>query len=271
MTEGRFAGKLDKEYDLFEKACPHSGVIQDEVSSALYELLANTSLRNGLLKGEYQVLEIGCGNGRTTSTLLSKNTYLRLFFSRMGSGRMGFIPNITVTAIDNEPTMIEQAQKNLEQLAKEGMITEGHQGTRYKIVQADALEFLEKSRSESYDAVVSAFTFHNFEGGYRSQVLSELYRVLKQPGIVVNGDKFACDDPAEHQERYAAELACFDYFDRIGRPDLKEEWLRHMEADENPNVIMKEGAHIRELYNIGFGQVFKSERQHLEMIVAAIK
>ena len=86
MTDKRFAGKLGEEYNLRTKAVPHHHRMQQLVGKTLAENFKGTNPF---------ILEVGCGTGITTDAILSQ------------------LPDGLVDAIDNERTMLDQAELNL--------------------------------------------------------------------------------------------------------------------------------------------------------------
>src|SRR3989344_1389386 len=199
--EQRFHNKLGYEYELFKLASPHYDELENSVGDLIKETFSNSNL------SEINTLEIGFGAGATTIVILNSDKKVRL------------------TAIDNESTMLPKVTEKLVHVNPE----------RYKLIIEDGLSFLMKSSDNSYDVVASAWVLHNFTTDYRNKVLGEIYRVLKPGGVFINADKIETTDRVQHAKNMEWQLAQFDVFDRIGRPELKVEWTKHYLEDSAPN------------------------------------
>lgn len=243
--EKRFKGKFGEEYELFKLACPH----YDEI-----EAIAGTELKNYFSNSEQaidrlalrrvSVIEIGCGPGYTTQELLKSN------------------PNLVVSSVDNEPVMVEQAKKNLEEYISTG---------RLQIICEDASEFVQAVFPGSIDAIVSGFTMHNFNSDYRAKVMKGIRQATIRGGIFINVDKYAYDNPNAHNEALEWQLKQFGVYDSIGRTDLKEQWVKHYLEDNQPNKIMIEGKFKEQLQSLGFTDSKTVYRNHMDAVVVAHK
>ncbi len=233
MTK-RFNNAIGEEYELFKLAVPHYDELQEKIAE-----LINTKYNQKSIK----VLEIGCGPGQTTLKLL-KNS------------------KSTITAIDNEPVMIEQAKEVMKDFIDE---------SRVHLILGDALEFLKKQEDNAFDVVASGYTIHNFKQDYRKEVLKEIYRILKKEGLFINADKYARDDKKEHDEDLKWQIKQFEVYDSINRSDLKDSWTKHYIEDENPEVIMYEGNSIDDMKSIGYLNIEVIYRNHMEAIVIGTK
>lgn len=135
----------------------------------------------------------------------------------------------------------------------------------------DLLGYLEGEHSNSYDAVLSGFTLHNCLNTYRRDVYKEVIRVLKPGGIFVNIDKYAVEDEKVHKENLEWQIKQFEVFEKVGKPEMKKQWVEHYHADEDANVILKEVVYIDELKNVGFVNIEKIYRNHLDAVIVAEK
>ena len=113
MADDRFSGKAREEYELFKLSCPHFEELEKTIGKAIKEHFKD------IQKEEVRVIEIGCGPGYTTLIILDADQRTK------------------ITALDNEPVMISQA----EQILKQGI-----DKNRVELVQSDALEFLKNKR-----------------------------------------------------------------------------------------------------------------------------
>jgi len=234
MNLSRYSDNSEEDR-LFYALTPHYEALQQTVALALQEHFSN---------GEAQVLELGCGTGITAQHILVTNQKLFL------------------RAIDNEKEMIEQAHERLAKYEEEG---------RLKIELADMYEYLKTQSDDSFDAVVSALALHNCDAGYRKKTYAEIMRVLRKKGIFVNADKYASDDENEHKQSLNWQLAQFDYFEKNGRPDLKQKWTEHYIQDEALDLLLRENNYVRDLTAIGFNNIQKIFRERMEAVYIAEK
>lgn len=224
--------KLIEDYDIFQLAVAHHD-----------EMQARAAAKIGAAAGTgdvFQVLELGCGTGITTRALL------------------GAAPNILVTCIDIEPSMIEATQRSLK-----------HDACRVSYREGDITAVLSTLRNASFDAIASAFTLHHIEGDDLDLTLVEALRVLKPGGLFVNADKIAHPDNRQHAKDLREQIEAFSAYDSVGRPDLRVEWTDHYLADEATHLDELE--HNAALEAAGFVDVRTIWRARMEAIVAARK
>ncbi|MDO8538706.1 MAG: class I SAM-dependent methyltransferase [archaeon] len=239
MHKNRFHGKAGKDYDLVRQAFPQFDEFEKAMVKTIKKQFKNSSIR------KIKIIEIGCGHGHTTFALLDSDKRVR------------------VTAIDNEPIMIKQAKKNLKKFIK---------NHRVNLVKDDALKFLKKQKSNSFDIFASDSTLHNFPKSMRRKTIEEIYRVLKFGGIFVNVDKYAHDDESEHKKYFDLRLKQFrEEFTKINRPDLAEEWIKHNTQDNKSNIIMKQGESIKDMKKIGFKEPRIVVRKEMDAVMFAFK
>ncbi len=231
----RFSGKAGSEYPLFLLARPYYPLLQAALGEKLRAFARGKRI---------SVIELGCGQGQTTEAILRS------------------VPGAVVSAVDNEPKMLKEARKSLKAAIK---------GGRVRLARADALSFLRSLPDGSCDAVASAFMLHNVPKGYRSEVYTEIHRVLRDGGIFVNADKFAEPDRRRHRASLEWQLRMLKRLSARGRPDLERAWRRHYLDDEKPDRIMREGDTIREMEMAGFRSARISGRRRLDAILLARK
>ncbi len=231
----RFQGIVSQDYDLLVRTVSHHQEMQSVIAKAVAEhTFARTSV---------SVLEIGVGTGLTTRELLQDS-------------------RLSITAIDSEPIMLEQSRKNLDEY-----ITSG----RVRLVERDCLEYLSTCTPKSFDAVVTANTLHNFENSYRTNVLSEIRRCLRDEGLFVNGDKYALQDPAKFIESMEWQIGKYkEVFLAAKREDLLAAWTRHEEYDARPDIIMKEEDAERVMNAVGFTNVRFIWRKKMSAVLVAV-
>lgn len=241
QTNGRFDELYGKEYDTIVRlTCPHYGKLQRTVLDSIMRFMLMEYPRAGIY-----LLELGVGTGETTKRILETGSL------------------ITVVAVDNCHEMLEVARRNLA-----GAISEW----RVNLVQADALEYLKTVHSGFFEIFASAFTLHNFDAGYRYEVLKEIHRTLKPGALFVNADKYAHDDARQHNETLQWQLSLTEKkFDEIRRPDLKKAALEHFRQDNRRRRLMREGKSKREMARLGFENIKTTYREKMEATVQAIK
>lgn len=237
--EAMFSGVIGQDYDMLKLICP----LATEMSRLVGEAVnAYSELRSGR---PLQVVELGGGTGITTLSILSANE------------------KISVYSVDKEPNMQKQAKKHLSQWADQG---------RLSFSSDDALTALRKLDDDSFDLMASAYTLHNFEQGYREQVIAEIHRVLKSGGRFINGDRYGLDDVSAHTATIQAEIAgYFRVLIEQQRPDLLEHWIIHLFNDESENHVMRESVALTQLADAGFNNVKLSNRMAVNALVTADK
>lgn len=234
--EKRFSNKAGEEYDLFSLALPHQDDIQKDTVSLLINNF-NSNIKN------IKVLEIGFGTGITSKELLLRDKRITLF------------------AVDNEGKMFDKAFGKLKVFPK----------NRFTLQTIDVLDFLKTQKDNSFDAVVSVWVLHNLNKNIRNNILKEIFRVLKKGGIFVNGDKYAVQDKELHKNHLDWQIKQFDIFDKIKRPELKKEWIKHYTEDENSTRILFEKEFLLNSKKIGFSKAVILGRRYLDAIGFVIK
>lgn len=237
-AERLFSGAIGANYDVLELLCPAAAELSRRVGVVVAGIPSKPS---ATLAG----VEIGCGTGITTLALLD--------------GR----PDLDLTAFDNEPTMLDQAQCNLAAALGSG---------RLHLVEADALTGLRDLASASVDVVASAYTIHNFVDDYRSLVLAEIFRVLRPGGTFVNGDRYALDDACEQTRLTQTEARHYmQVLLGIGRTDLLEQWILHLFSDASPERVMRLAPALERMREIGFEPIEILFRENFDTLVDARK
>ncbi|OVE74515.1 hypothetical protein BVX95_02280 [archaeon D22] len=235
----RFSGKIGQEYRDFALACPHFNELEGLVGKVIREHFKTNQ------NERLSALEIGCGPGYTTQHIVEAD------------------PRIVVNAVDNEPLMIGQASEELSDYVEQG---------RVQLHTSSALEYLSQLPENSVDVVASAYAMHNFDNGYRKEVLAEIYRVLRPGGLLVNADKIAHDSQAEHNDALTWQIGQFwTQYPSIGKEYLAVEWTKHYLEDNHPNVIMRAGETTRLMDEIGYENVEIGHRKYMDAVLTATK
>lgn len=235
QNEQRFSNKVGEEYDLFSLVLPH----QDEIQRQSVEKLLTyfSDIR------DLKVLEIGFGTGITAHELLSQSTRVHLI------------------GIDNEPGMLDRALDKLKDFPP----------SQFELQIIDALEYLEKQNSNTFDGIISVWVLHNLQKDFRYKIYKEIYRVLKPGRIFVNGDKMAVADTDLHQGHLDWQLKQFDVYEDVGKPELKKEWTEHYLEDEDADRILYEDVFIKDLNNIGFKECVVDNRHFMDATGTGVK
>jgi tRNA (cmo5U34)-methyltransferase len=232
-----FSGVIGEDYDLLKLICP--------LAAEMSRLVGETVGRHQHSGDTLEVVELGGGTGITTLAILSAPV------------------NAHVVSIDNEPTMQNQAKQNLKAWHDEGKV---------QFCAQDALSALQQMAADSADVVASAYTLHNFFNLYREEVISEIFRVLKPGGLLVNGDRYALDDITEQTRQTQQEIdSYFNALIPINRPDLLKDWIIHLFGDESENRIMRQSYALLQLHEAGFVDIDLSHRMGVNALVTAAK
>lgn len=231
-----FTGRIGEEYGFLTAICPNVVTLTKNLGSAVAAWRPGETLRG---------IEIGCGTGLSTLSLLSQRADLHL------------------RAFDAAPAMLKQARENLADYVKAG---------RVEFIESDALEFLKGQPDASADVVASNYAIHNFLNDYREKVFAQILRVLKPGGLFVNGDRFASDDRNEHLTSTQNDVRrWFKVFSELGRYDLLEDWVVHLLSDESPDHVMYFSPTLSFLRELGFADVSAAYRDGVDVLVTATK
>ncbi|MBS4051977.1 MAG: class I SAM-dependent methyltransferase [Methylomonas sp.] len=236
--DAMFSGVIGQEYQLLKLICPFATEMSRLVGVEVGEYCKS--------KSEPQaIVELGGGTGITTLAILSADE------------------RSSVLSVDNEPAMQNQAKQSLQRWADNGRL--GFSGD-------DALSALTQLESGSVDIVASAYTLHNFEAGYRRQVIQEIFRVLKTGGQFINGDRYALDEVGVHTRNTQKEVAgYFKALKEINRLDLLEQWIIHLFNDESENHIMRESIALQQMIEAGFERIQFKSRHDVNALLTAQK
>lgn len=236
--DAMFSGVIGQEYQMLKLICPFATRLSQLVGEEIAEVCRG---RNQSV----EVVELGGGTGITTLSILTADESLK------------------VLSVDSEPTMQNQAKSSLQQWADAG---------RLSFSGDDALTALGKLPDCSVDIVASAYTFHNFEAGYRRRVIAESFRVLKPGGHFINGDRYALDDLDGHTRNTQQEVGgYFKALTEINRLDLLEHWIIHLFSDESENHIMRETVARQQMAEAGFQSIEVKLRHQVNALLTARK
>jgi tRNA (cmo5U34)-methyltransferase len=244
----RFA-KMSEDYELGTQCTPGYMELEDRLAEKVRGICNNIHLHYHY---DPTIIDIGVGTGITTKFLLAYDT------------------DVKIIGIDNEKKMIRQAlvhSKILPHVNLKDYISRG----KVKLIESDALEYLDKTKSESINVITSAYTLHNFTDNYRNKVQKEIFRVLIPGGMFINNDKYAVDDKEEYMNALVGQLSRYKLLGQSGRPDLELEYIKHELDDQNPNRIMKVRKSVAQLKEIGFKDIYIKTRIEQYAILSAQK
>lgn len=238
--DAMFSGVIGQHYDTLKLICPLSVDMSRLVGAAVNDYSQKNQGQSTL-----SVLELGGGTGITTLAMLSS------------------CESINILSVDSEPTMQNQAKQALQSWVEQG---------RLRFSGDDALAALQALPSNSIDVLASAYTLHNFEHSYRKQVITEIFRVLKDGGQFINGDRYGLDDISQHTLTVQKEIAgYFEVLVRLNRLEVLEHWIIHLFNDESANYVMREAVALNELADAGFSDIQLNHRVEVNALVTACK
>lgn len=235
LPEERF--KNLQQLETISYAAPHQDILQTLLGKTVAEEIG----KNMNADKNMEILEIGTGKGLTTEKILKAGD------------------NIKIISVDNDPGMLAQAKKKLEQFIQNGKV---------ELREENALEFLKNFPDNYVWLIASGFTIHNFKKDYRKEVLTEIYKVLKSGGKFITADKIMPDNKDFFEQEVEWQN---QQFEKI--PDLieRKKWIEHYIEDMLPNIIMREGEIIKTMKEIGFADIKIFNRHHLDALLIAQK
>lgn len=239
INEKRFSGIIGgSEYELLLKSMPHYRDVQQMVGDIVAMRFKGSQV--AIIK----VLEAGCGTGFTTEQLLMCDDRTEIW------------------TVDNEKKMIEETRRKVDAAGL---------SSRLHFTHDDILVFLATVPDGYFDIFASAWVLHNFEDGFRKEVMKEVYRVLRPGGLFINGDKYAQDNLTLRARALESQLRRFEVYDGMGRSDYKAEWIAHYKQDERPEVIWVEGLAKKDMSDLGFVEIAMPYRFDMEAVIVATK
>jgi ubiquinone/menaquinone biosynthesis C-methylase UbiE len=239
--DNSFAGrKIGDEYDLWDLVIPHHGEFQQTVADAIGKYCPQVRK-----DWKVNVIEIGTGTGITTELILKANRRVRVF------------------GVDKAQNMLKQAEERLARYLENG---------RLKLYRMEANEFFaQHGLTDVIDVVASAYTIHNLPDKEKRKLLRNVYKALKPNGILVEADVISQDNIATHERELANRIRRLDIFDKMGKPEIKQEWVEHHRYDDQEGIRMTEAELRGMLYEAGFRDVQRTYRKQLEATFVARK
>jgi ubiquinone/menaquinone biosynthesis C-methylase UbiE len=232
VRENAFSQILGEDYKLLKFSYPHHDQFQKAVAQQVSQHFALSEA------DEIKVLEAGAGSGVTTSFLLAAD------------------PRVRVLAVDNAKAMLDQAAALL-----------SNDRRRVELVEAYILEYAQQQADQSIDAFVAVWTLHNLTPEYRSELFTEIRRILKPGGIFVSGDKYTVNDDTQHQQLLEMQLNRFREYPTQNKA-IAQAWVDHNLEDEAIKIGEDEQYGILE--RLGFVGVETVYRQDMEAIIKGV-
>jgi ubiquinone/menaquinone biosynthesis C-methylase UbiE len=229
---------MSADYLLIRQALPQFDELQTRVAEAIAECTPRGRA------SPLRVLDLGCGDGITSHTILSRCL------------------QVHITAVDSEEAMVAQATENLA-----GAIRDA----RCQVILHDALSYLRGQPASTFDAVTSALALHNMTHEYRHALHEAIFRALKPGGRFINADRYVRNDEERIQRLLRILERFFDTFVPLGKLDLLREAVLHEVADEAPDRVMREDDTLRELAAIGFRPIEVTHRCLTAAVLTAIR
>lgn len=227
---------MSTDYLLIRSALPNF----DELQCLVAEAVANCAPCGPAVR--LRVLDLGCGDGVTSHTILSR------------------CPDVQITALDSEAAMVNQATEHLA-----GAIRDG----RCQVILQDAHAYLREQPEFSFDVVASALALHNLAYEYRHAVHEAIFRALKPGGWFINGDRYIVNEEQRFQRLNAILERFFDIFVPLGKLDLLRVSVLHEITDEAPERLMREDETLSELAAIGFRDIAIRSRLLMASLLVA--
>lgn len=211
-NDKRFSGLLGGgEYDILKEALFYYDNLEDTVGKSVAKEIREDR--------QYKILEIGIGTGITTAFVLDN---------------LENPETVKIFAVDNEEKMLEEVKQRFSSVKN------------IEYVYSDIIEYLKSVEDGFFDGCYSGYVIHNFDFETRKELFKELGRTIKSGGFFVNGDKIIVNDDSLREEYYAKEIELYDNLDKIGRSEIKEEWIKHYEEDEKIRFLEREQSELLE-------------------------
>lgn len=189
-------------------------------------------------KGNYKMIELGCGEGDLTQYLFKT------------------VPDLKLEILDISPEMLALAEGKLK----------GYEGT-VEYIQADAHDYLMSAGENKYDVIVSAWTIHNFPWDDKKKMFKQIFSSLKPGGVMFLMDKIYADNSIEAQDMYDAQINRYKRLSDLVREDM----LKHEAQDYSSDYKMT-GEQTRDiLQSIGFKNYKVIDRIERDTVISVEK
>lgn len=211
-NDKRFAGLLGGgEYDILKEALYY----YDELEKTIGDFIS----KEVKVERNYNLLEIGIGTGITTAFVLDS---------------LENPETVKIFAVDNEEKMLDEVKQRFLSVKN------------IEYICSDIIEYLKGVEDGFFDGCYSGYVIHNFDFDTRKELFKELGRTIKSGGFFVNGDKIVVDDVSMQSDYYDKEIKLYDNLDKIGKTEIKEEWIKHYGEDEKVRFTEQEQSDLLE-------------------------
>lgn len=211
-NDKRFAGLLGGgEYDILKEALYY----YDELEKTIGDFIS----KEVKVERNYNLLEIGIGTGITTAFVLDS---------------LENPETVKIFAVDNEEKMLDEVKQRFSSVKN------------IEYICSDIIEYLKGVEDDFFDGCYSGYVIHNFDFDTRKELFKELGRTIKGGGFFVNGDKIVVDDVSMQSDYYDKEIKLYDNLDKIGKTEIKEEWIKHYGEDEKVRFTEQEQSDLLE-------------------------
>jgi ubiquinone/menaquinone biosynthesis C-methylase UbiE len=191
-----------------------------------------------------RILDLGIGSGYTSEAILM------------------YHPEAHIIGIDRESIMLKHANIKLNYYISTENV---------KLVEDYIEHYLSKQETESIDCIVSCSTIHNNPPKTREKIMKESYRVLKNKGLVVIGDKIGPDGELFYAEEFAKLLINYKILLRFGEEKLFDYWMRHNIFDDQPALRMTENYVEGLMKNSNFINVERVWKENMTRVYVGYK
>lgn len=135
---------------------------------------------------------------------------------------------------------------------------------RYSLINRD-LKGINMKDLGNFDVVISSITIHNLNHNEKKELFKEIYSVLSDGGVFINGD-FTMAETSSEQDEFDAFLRNFLEVNLEGK--ILQDWIEHAFSYDQP---MKFSEQTRLLKEIGFRDVEEFWRYKSELIYTTKK
>ena len=186
-------------------------------------------------------LDFCCGSGLLSQLILNNN------------------PHSRITAIDNNPIMLEVARHRLANFS-------------VSFIDKDGPSHLPCLEKRSFDIFVSGFAIHEIAKGRRAEVMKNVYDLLKAGGILLIADKIVTDARYEQLEEWQQQTDDFQqHLKSINRDDLVADWTKHYIHDFHPDRILTSKSLFWMLRQAGFRNISEIFHKNMTRVIYAKK
>jgi ubiquinone/menaquinone biosynthesis C-methylase UbiE len=142
---------------------------------------------------------------------------------------------------------------------------------RLEPVCMNVFSYFKSCYDECFDGITSSWTIHNFTIEQRLELFQDILRTMRPGSLFVNMDKYVSDNPAEEESSLEDFKHRLKHINKLGRPEVADELLKHELADRAPEYIMKQKESVGIMKKLGFKHVRFVMRLGREAVLVAEK